>query len=136
MIKSILIDDEVHCLNSLNIQLQEHCPNVEVVAKFMSGSKALEAVEKLSPRLIFLDIEMPTMNGFEFLEQCKQISFSVIFTTSYDQYAVKAFRISALDYLLKPIDPEELVAAVCKVGEQKSKPITEQFRLMIEQIQN
>ncbi len=136
MIRSILIDDEVHCLNSLSIQLNEHCPEVEILAKCMSGAKALEAVEKMNPELVFLDIEMPNMNGFEFLEQCRQISFSVIFTTSYDQYAIKAFRISALDYLLKPIDPEELVAAVCKVGEQKSKPITEQFRLMIEQIQN
>ncbi len=136
MIKSILIDDEVHCLNSLSIQLQEHCPGVEVMAKCMSGTKALEAVEKMNPELVFLDIEMPTMNGFEFLEQCKQIHFSVIFTTSYDQYAVKAFRISALDYLLKPIDPEELIAAVHKIEEQKSRPLAEQFRSMIEQIQN
>jgi two-component system LytT family response regulator len=136
MIRSILIDDEVHCLNSLSIQLNEHCPEVEILAKCTSGAKALEAVEKMNPELVFLDIEMPNMNGFEFLEQCRQITFSVIFTTSYDQYAIKAFRISALDYLLKPIDPEELVAAVYKVGEQKSKPITEQFRLMIEQIQN
>src|SRR6267142_2278512 len=87
MIRSILIDDEVHCLNSLSIQLNEHCPEVEILAKCMSGVKALEAVEKMNPELVFLDIEMPNMNGFEFLEQCKQIPFSVIFTTSYDQYA-------------------------------------------------
>src|SRR4029077_1391994 len=136
MIRSVLIDDEVHCLNSLSIQLGEHCPEVEILAKCMSGAKALEAVEKMNPDLVFLDIEMPNMNGFEFLEQCKQISFAVIFTTSYDQYAIKAFRISALDYLLKPIDPEELVAAVHKVEEQKSRPLSEQFRAMIEQIQN
>ena len=136
MIRSILIDDEVHCLNSLSIQLTEHCPEVEILAKCMSGAKALEAVEKMNPELVFLDIEMPNMNGFEFLEHCKQISFSVIFTTSYDQYAIKAFRISALDYLLKPIDPEELVAAVHKVREQKSRPLAEQFRAMIEQLQN
>jgi len=136
MIKAILVDDEIHCLNSLSIQLSEHCPGVEILAKCVSGKKALEAVEKTNPELVFLDIEMPTMNGFEFLEQCKQISFSVIFTTSYDQYAIKAFRISALDYLLKPIDPEELVAAVHKIEEQKSRPLTEQFRIMIEQIQN
>jgi len=136
MIKAIIVDDEIHCLNSLSIQLSEHCPGVEILAKCVSGKKALEAVEKTNPELVFLDIEMPTMNGFEFLEQCKQISFSVIFTTSYDQYAIKAFRISALDYLLKPIDPDELVAAVHKIEEQKSRPLTEQFRIMIEQIQN
>jgi two-component system LytT family response regulator len=102
----------------------------------MSGIKALEVVDKMNPDLVFLDIEMPNMNGFEFLEQCKQISFAVIFTTSYDQYAIKAFRISALDYLLKPIDPEELIAAVHNIEEQKSRPLAEQFRAMIEQIQN
>ena len=69
MIRSILIDDEVHCLNSLSIQLNEHCPEVEILAKCMSGVKALEAVEKMNPELVFLDIEMPNMNGFEFLEQ-------------------------------------------------------------------
>jgi two-component system LytT family response regulator len=136
MIRAILVDDEVHCLNSLSIQLSEHCSGVEILAKCMSGKNALEAIEKMNPELVFLDIEMPNMNGFEFLEQCKQIPFSVIFTTSYDQYAIKAFRISALDYLLKPIDPEELVAAVHKVEEQKSRPLTEQFREMIKQIQN
>lgn len=136
MIRSILIDDEVHCLNSLSIQLHEHCPGVEILAKCTSGTKALEALEKMNPDLVFLDIEMPIMNGFEFLERCKQISFSVIFTTSYDQYAIKAFRISALDYLLKPIDPEELIAAVHKVENQNPRPLTEQFRTMIEQIQS
>jgi two-component system LytT family response regulator len=136
MIRAILVDDEVHCLNSLSIQLSEHCSGVEILAKCMSGKSALEAIAKVNPELVFLDIEMPNMNGFEFLEQCKQISFSVIFTTSYDQYAIKAFRISALDYLLKPIDPEELVAAVQKVEVQKSRPLTEQFREMIQQIQH
>ena len=69
----------------------------------------LEAIEKHQPDLVFLDIEMPVMNGFELLEQFKQIHFSVVFTTSYDQYAIKAIRFSALDYLLKPIDPKELI---------------------------
>ena len=136
MIRAILVDDEIHCLNSLSIQLNEHCSGVEILAKCMSGKNALEAIEKMNPELVFLDIEMPNMNGFEMLQQLPAVNFEIIFTTSYDQYAIKAFRISALDYLLKPIDPEELVAAVHKVEEQKSRPLTEQFREMIKQIQN
>jgi len=79
---------------------------------------------------------MPVMNGFEFLEQFTDIPFSVIFTTSYDQYAIKAIHFSALDYLLKPIDPKELVAAVQKVRVQKMLPSAEQFRMLIDQVQN
>ena len=96
----------------------------------MSAKKGLEAIEKLKPDLVFLDIEMPVMNGFELLEQFKQIPFAVIFTTSYDQYAIKAIRFSALDYLLKPIDPKELIAAVHKVQFHKAPPSEEQFRLL------
>ena len=115
MIKSILVDDEVHCLDTLSILLSDYCPEIQVMAKCMSGKKALEAIEKMKPELVFLDIEMPSMTGFELLEQYVKIPFSVIFTTSYDQYAIKAIRFSALDYLLKPIDPKELVAAIAKV---------------------
>ena len=134
MIKSILVDDEVHCLDTLSILLNDHCPEIMVMAKCMSGKKALEAIENIKPELVFLDIEMPSMTGFEMLEQYVKIPFSVIFTTSYDQYAIKAIRFSALDYLLKPIDPKELVAAVTKIGQQNIPPSYEQFRMLIDQI--
>ena len=136
MIKSILIDDEVHCLDTLNILLNDFCPEVQVLQQCMSGKKGLEAIEKFKPDLVFLDIEMPNMNGFELLEQFKEIPFSVIFTTSYDQYAIKAIRFSALDYLLKPIDPKELIVAVHKVETQKHTPTTEQFQMLMDQIQH
>ena len=100
MIKAIIIDDEVHCVDTLSILLADYCPEVEILEKCMSPKKGLEAIEKHQPELVFLDIEMPMMNGFELLEQFKQIPFCVIFTTSYDQYAIKAIRFSALDYLL------------------------------------
>ena len=135
MIKAIIIDDEVHCIDTLSILLADYCPEVEVMDKCMSAKKGLEAIEKIKPDLVFLDIEMPVMNGFELLEQFKQIPFSVIFTTSYDQYAIKAIRFSALDYLLKPIDPKELIAAVHKVQLQKAPPSAEQFRMLMEHIQ-
>jgi two-component system LytT family response regulator len=135
MIKAILIDDEVHCLDTLSMMISDYCPEVQVTARCLSGKKALEAIEKIKPELVFLDIEMPLMNGFELLEKYDPIPFSVIFTTGYDQYAIKAIRFSALDYLLKPIDPKELVGAVHKVQVQKAPPSTEQFRLLMDQMQ-
>ena len=134
MIKSILIDDEGHCLDTLDILLNDYCPEIQVMAKFKSTKIALEAIEKLKPELVFLDIEIPNMNGFEFLEHWEQIPFPVIFTTSFDQYAIKAIRFSALDYLLKPIDPDELVASVRKVEKQKKPPSAEQFQMLMSQI--
>ncbi|MFN2440754.1 MAG: LytR/AlgR family response regulator transcription factor, partial [Chitinophagaceae bacterium] len=99
-----------------------------------SAEVALAAIEKQKPDLVFLDIEMPGMNGFEMLQQFSEIPFAVIFTTSYDQYAIKAIRFSALDYLLKPIDPKELIAAVQKVQSQKALPIPEQFQMLLKQV--
>src|SRR5687768_11953925 len=104
MIKAIIIDDEVHCVDTLSMLLSDCCPEVEVTNICLSAKQGLEAIAKSKPDVIFLDIEMPVMNGFELLEHLKKIPFAVIFTTSYDQYAIKAIRISALDYLLKPID--------------------------------
>src|SRR5215831_2437096 len=134
MIKAIIIDDEVHCVDTLSILLSDYCPEVEILEKCMSPKKGLEAIEKLKPSLVFLDIEMPGMNGFELLEQFKEIPFAVIFTTSYDQYAIKAIRFSALDYLLKPIDPKELIIAVHKVVTQKQLPAAEQFEMLLNQV--
>src|SRR6476646_1474071 len=135
MIKAILIDDEVHCLDTLNILITDFCPEVQVMEQCRSAKQGLDAVAKHQPAIIFLDIEMPVMNGFEFLEQLKEIPFSVIFTTSYDQYAIKAIRFSAVDYLLKPIDPKELIAAVHKVQLQKAPPSAEQHKMLMDHIQ-
>lgn len=136
MIKAILIDDEVHCLDTLSILLSDYCPDVNVVGCCMSAKQGLLAIEKNNPDLIFLDIEMPVMNGFELLEQFTKIPFAIIFTTSYDQYAIKAIRYSVLDYLLKPIDPKELIAAVNKVQTQKHLPVPEQFQFLMNQVKN
>jgi two-component system LytT family response regulator len=135
MIKAIIIDDEVHCHETLCLQLKEFCPEVQLIDQCRSAKKGLEAIEKMKPDLVFLDIEMPAMNGFEMLEQFTEISFAIIFTTSYDQYAIKAIRFSALDYLLKPIDPNELISAVKKVQEQRHLPMAEQFQMLLKQVQ-
>jgi two-component system, LytTR family, response regulator len=136
MIKAILVDDELHGLETLSILLNDYCPEVEVVEKCASAKKALDAIDRLNPDLVFLDIEMPVMNGFELLEQLDQIPFSVVFTTSYDQYAIKAIRFSALDYLLKPVDPKELIGAVHKVKKQKTPPTNEQLQMLMGQLQH
>jgi two-component system LytT family response regulator len=135
MIKAIIIDDEMHCRKTLSILLKEYCPDVQVMEQFDSGETGAEAIKKLKPDLVFLDIEMPHMNGFEMLEQFSEISFAIIFTTSYDQYAIKAIRFSALDYLLKPIDQNELISAVKKVEEQRHLPVAEQFQMLLKQVQ-
>lgn len=134
MIKAVLIDDEVHCIDTLSMLLADYCPEVEVLEMFVSPKKALEALPAIQPDLVFLDIEMPVMNGFELLQHYDRIPFAIVFTTSYDQYAIKAIRFSALDYLLKPIDPKELIAAVHKVQSHKSPPSNEQFRILFDQM--
>jgi two-component system LytT family response regulator len=136
MIKTVLVDDEVHCLDTLTILLQEYCPQVQILEQCRSAEAALNAINRLKPQLVFLDIEMPGMNGFELLEQFEEIPFSVIFTTSYDQYAIKAIRFSALDYLLKPVDSKELIAAVHKVQAQKQLATAEQFQMLLTQVQH
>jgi two-component system, LytTR family, response regulator len=135
MIRSIIIDDELHCLETLSHMLGECCPEVQVLEQCQSAKKGLEAIGKLKPDLVFLDIEMPVMNGFELLERLPEISFAIVFTTSYDQYAIKAIRFSALDYLLKPIDSKELKIAVKKVQEERHLPVAEQFQILLKQIQ-
>lgn len=116
MLKAIIIDDEPDNVRLLALQLKMYCPSVEVVAACTKSVDGLSKIRELRPDIVFLDIEMPVMNGFELLEAAGDIAFKVIFVTAYDQFAVKAFKYSALDYLLKPIDAGELKAAVSKAG--------------------
>ena len=136
MIKAVLIDDELHCLSTLSILLKEYCPDVQVIEECRSALDGIQAIRAKKPDLVFLDIEMPGMNGFQLLEYFSEIPFAIVFTTSYDQYAIKAIRFSALDYLLKPIDPNELLSAVQKVQEGKQLPLTEQFDLLLKQVKS
>jgi two-component system LytT family response regulator len=115
MIKAIIIDDEQHCVKSLGNDLEKHCPNVEVIDTCNSAKEGIMSIKKSNPDLVFLDVEMPWMNGFEMLEILGEVRFSIIFTTAHNEFAAKAFRISAVDYLLKPIDANDLKVAVHKV---------------------
>ena len=113
-LRAILVDDEAHCLETLRWQLDRYCPSVEVIGTHRSAREALTDIARQKPDVVFVDIEMPRMNAFEMLATLDPIDFHVIFTTAYDEYAVKAFKVNAVDYLLKPIDKDELVAAVQK----------------------
>jgi len=115
MIKSIIIDDEQHCVRALLSDLQKNCPAVEVLETCYSAKEGIMAVKKHRPDLVFLDVEMPWMNGFEMLEVIGDVHFSIIFTTAHDEFAARAFRISAIDYLLKPVKATDLQEAVQKV---------------------
>src|SRR5687768_12204288 len=127
MIKAILIEDEVYCIETLRTLLKTTCPEVALLGEYSTAEAGMEAIEKWNPDLVFLDIEMPAMNGFQLLEQVGDLSFDVIFTTGYDQYALKAFRASALDYLLKPIVREDLEKAVQKAVKRSSPPMPQQI---------
>lgn len=118
MTKAILIDDEKNSRESLRKKLQAHCPTVQVVAECANGLEGLTAIQAHAPDVVFLDIEMPHLNGFTMLQQLPQKNFALIFTTAYNQYAINAIRHSALDYLVKPVDVAELVAAVARIGAQ------------------
>src|ERR1051326_2416928 len=115
MLKSIIIDDEPGSRENLELLLKKHCPEVYILAVANSAKSGIEEIEKHQPDLIFLDVEMPHGSGFDLLEQLNgKTNFEVIFTTAHDQYALRAIKFAALDYLLKPIHPNELVLAIGK----------------------
>lgn len=134
MIRAIIVDDEPYCCEALEVLIDRYCPQVKVVSVCHSGHAALPAIREQKPSLLFLDIEMPQMNGFALLQKFPNPDFKLIFTTSYDQYAIKAIRFSALDYLLKPIDRQELQNAVKKVIDQSNHPLTQQLEILLQKI--
>lgn len=120
-INCVIVDDESSARRVLASLCEEFCPNVNIIGEANSADTAFSLVSQLKPDFIFLDIRMPIKDGFQFLEMFDDIPFKVVFTTAYDQYAVQAFKFSAMDYLLKPIDIDELVNAVGKVQNSKKQ---------------
>lgn len=133
--KAIIVDDEIRGAQSLQKILQHIAPDIEVTALAHSGAEGIEAIRLHNPSLVFLDIQMPDMTGFDMLQKVAKINFSVVFTTAYDEFALKAFRFAAVDYLLKPIDIDDLSVAIEKVKllhadnatEKKSEPLGKLF---------
>lgn len=135
MIKCILVDDERNAVEMMEWLLKTYCPQVEIAEMCNSAQQGIEAINRHSPDVVFLDIEMPKMNGFDMLEQFDKLHFDVVFCTAYDQFAIRAFKYSALNYLLKPVDPEDLKATVARMEEKKTLPTREQFQLLLKSLQ-
>ena len=112
MIKALLIDDEQRAIDSLQLMIEKFIPEIDQIINCSDPRKCPQIIHTMKPNLIFLDIKMPHLSGFDLLNLIPNQRFKVIFTTAYDEYAIKAIRFSALDYLLKPIDVDELIAAV------------------------
>ncbi|MGH2565619.1 MAG: LytR/AlgR family response regulator transcription factor [Ginsengibacter sp.] len=134
MIKAIIIDDEKHCSDNLQWQLQQYCPKVEITATCDNAEEGLNEIYKQQPQLVFLDVEMPEMNGFEMLEKLTEINFDIIFTTAFNQYAILAIKFSALDYLIKPIDKDELCEAVKKHLQHAQRDSLKQLTALLSHI--
>ncbi len=138
MIKAVIIDDEQHCISRLENLLGQYCVDtVELCGSFQSVEDSLTGVSALKPDLVFLDVEIKNSTGFEFLKQLSKIDFEVIFTTAYDKYAVQAFKFSAIDYLLKPVEADELVASIKKLNEKFSqKEMSQKFDALFHNLKN
>lgn len=119
MIKSIIIDDEINCIETLQWKLENYCAGISVVATFDNPVQGLAYLKKNKIDLLFLDIEMPLLNGFDILQELPKINFEVIFTTAYESYGVTAVKFSAFDYLLKPIRVKELTDAVNRFKQRR-----------------
>ena len=137
-IKAVLVDDEKNNCIVLRKMIEKFCPQVQVIAEAGNVEDAIEIIKNNSIDVLFLDVEMPGKNGFDLLSHYNyECPFEIILTTAYSQYAVKAFRFSALDYLLKPVDPEELIRAVHKLSSKISiETKNKQFELLEKKIGN
>lgn len=134
MIRAVILDDEEHCTKTIEILLKELCPQVEIDAVFNLPIEAIQYLAHKKIDVLFLDIEMPFINGFELLNRLEPIDFKVVFTTAYDKFAIKAFKYSAFDYLLKPIDEAELVSTVNLL--EKNFQGNQQLDLLMSMINN
>lgn len=140
MLKAIIVEDELNSQELLKDIIDESCEGVQVVAMAQGVAEALEKIEIHKPDILLLDIELSDGDGFQVLEQAEDIDFDVIFTTAYDQYAIKAFKFAATDYILKPVDFEELQEAIKRIVDKRSNPeqapSNEQIQALINNIRN
>jgi two-component system LytT family response regulator len=132
MLTAVIIDDELKGRIALKQKLQDYCPEIQLMGEAENGEEGMKLIEKYRPSIVFLDIEMPRMDGFEMLLRLPEKNFHLIFTTAYDQYAIKAIKYAAFDYLLKPIDIEELKSAISKIISQPNAH-TEKRLMTLEQ---
>lgn len=134
MIKAIIIDDEKKAVRALESAINEYCTQVEIVGMAYSALEGIKEIQLKNPDLVFVDIEMPIMSGIELIEQFANRKFEVVFVTAYNQYAVKAFKVCAIDYLLKPLNIMELINAVQKITDKKEKQAENPTHIPIEKL--
>lgn len=121
LFNAVIIDDESSSRSGLRAKLSEHCPEITIVAEGGDGEEGMRIIEEYKPEIVFLDIEMPWVNGFTMLQRLDKQFFEVIFVTAYDHYAIKAIKFSALDYLVKPVEVDDLKVAVSKAIQKTTK---------------
>lgn len=137
MIKAIIIDDEIFARESLVKVINQYCPEVSILGIGENVAEAIELIYRYSPDIVFLDIEMPNGNGFTLFDKIKNPHFETIFTTAYEEFAIKAFRVSALDYLTKPIDFRQLQDSIERYKRKQKVELKEQrMELLIENLTN
>jgi two-component system LytT family response regulator len=134
-ITAVIVDDEMHGIEFLEYLLNKHFQEIALLKTFTSPLQALEEIPHLDPDIMFVDVEMPQLNGFDLVEKLGYMQMQIIFTTAYNEFALKAFKVSALDYLLKPIDVEDLKTAVQKVKKNVRKD-NEALQTLIQFIQD
>jgi two-component system LytT family response regulator len=123
MLKAVIVDDEPKAIQGLIWELSNFSKEIEVMASFTNPDEALKYLNSNTPDCLFLDVQMPTIDGFQFLKQLKETNFAVIITTAYDEYAIKALKHDAIDYLLKPIDSDDLRASIAKIKKYNDRII-------------
>lgn len=133
-LSAVIIEDEQKARRILQTLLQEHCPEVEVKDAVEDVPHGVKAIVKHKPDVVFLDIELPGFSGFELTDFIDDVNFEIIFTTAYSQYALKAFEMSAVDYLLKPIQIEQLKAAVDKAKKRKGQNLGDKLQVLKENL--
>jgi two-component system LytT family response regulator len=134
MLKSIIVDDEAKSRESLRILIEDFCDQVQVCALCRDVDEGIEAIRKYEPEVVFLDIQMQRETGFDLLTRIEDINFEVIFTTAYSEFAIKAFKFSAIDYLLKPIDVNELRQAISKVNKKLNENIAARLKHLMQNL--
>jgi len=137
MYKAIIIDDIDNSRVTLAHDLEKYCPEIEIIGEADSVKTGIEIIKEKKPEVVFLDIQLGDGTGFDILEKIENLDFQVIFTTALDSYGIKAIKFSALDYLLKPIDPDELIEAVKKLmKDEKKSTIKDSLNLLLENLKD
>ena len=136
MLNSIIVDDELKSRESLKILIDDFCEGVVVKAICQNVTEAMEAIDRFKPDVVFLDIQLQRETGFDLLAKIKNVDFQVIFTTAFSEYAIKAFKFSAVDYLLKPIDIGELRNALAKVEKRRENASSERLQQLLQNLRS